>query len=154
MIPKFCTKGSRRQLLWQIYKETLTITYKAICRSIINYAALTWSPQLCDTVWQSLQATQIAVLRTISGCHLMTSQDHLHEATMMPSEKPHNMMISLNVYLLQHPWNTLGYTERPPRDIRKCRTNNYLPTLCNKDKNVKPPSNAREKQVIRQKSSR
>ena len=54
---------------WGKDKETLIITYKAIGRSIANYAAPIWSPQ----------RTQNSALRTITGCHVMSNQDHLHK---------------------------------------------------------------------------
>ncbi|XP_017302704.1 uncharacterized protein LOC108253369 [Diaphorina citri] len=66
---------------WGKEKETIITAYKTIGRSIINYAAPIWTPQLSNTHWKSLQATQNAALRTATGCHLMTNEDHLHNVT-------------------------------------------------------------------------
>ena len=57
------------------------MTYKAVGRSIINYAAPVWSTNLRDT---NIQYTQNKALRIATGCHKMSSVDHLHvEAKML-----------------------------------------------------------------------
>ena len=43
---------------WGQQKETLLMTYKAVGRSIINYAAPVWSPNLHDTDYRKIQYTQ------------------------------------------------------------------------------------------------
>ena len=43
---------------WGQQKETLLMTYKAVGRSIINYAAPVWSPNLHDTNYRKIQYTQ------------------------------------------------------------------------------------------------
>ena len=62
---------------WGQQKETLQMTYKAVCRSIINYAAPVWSPNLHDTNYRKIQYTQKEALRIATGCHKMSSIDHL-----------------------------------------------------------------------------
>ena len=47
---------------WGQQKETLLITYKAVGRSIINYAAPVWSPNLHDTNYRKIQYTQNGAL--------------------------------------------------------------------------------------------
>ena len=74
-------------------KETLTITYKAIGRSIANYAAPIWSPQLSISSWIDIQRAQNAALRTITGCHVMSNQDHLDRETNIIPIKEHNAML-------------------------------------------------------------
>ena len=44
-------------------KEALLMTYKAVGRSIINYAAPVWSPNLHDTNYRKIQYTQNEALR-------------------------------------------------------------------------------------------
>ena len=57
------------------------MTYKAVGRSIINYAAPVWSTNLRDT---NIQYTQNDALRIATVCHKMSSVDHLHvEAKML-----------------------------------------------------------------------
>ena len=56
-------------------KETLLLPFKALGRSIDNYAAPVWSTNASDN---SLEA-----LRIIIGSHKMSSIDHLHSETKM-----------------------------------------------------------------------
>ncbi|KAL1446099.1 hypothetical protein WDU94_005492 [Cyamophila willieti] len=108
---------------WGKDKETIVTAYKALGRSIINYAAPIWSPQLAQSHWKSLQTTQNAALRTATGCHLIAQEDHLHnECKVLPVRK-HNNLLSQQ-YLLRcktsnHPCNTVIHKALPPRTIRK-----------------------------------
>ena len=54
---------------WGQQKETLLMTYKAVGRSIINYAAPVWSTNLRDTNYRNIQYTQNEALRISTGCH-------------------------------------------------------------------------------------
>ena len=63
---------------WGKDKETLTTTYKAIGRPVVNYAAPIYTPQLCNINWKKLQTVENASLRIITGCHKMSNVDHLH----------------------------------------------------------------------------
>ena len=63
---------------WGQQTETLLMTYKAVGRSIINYAAPVWMN------YRNIQYTQNEALRISTGCHKMSSVDHLHaEANML-----------------------------------------------------------------------
>ena len=68
---------------WGQQKDTLLMTYKAVGRSIINYAAPVWSTILRDTNYRNIQYTQNEALRITTGCHKMSSVDHLHVETKM-----------------------------------------------------------------------
>ena len=69
---------------WGQQKETLLMTYKAVGRSIINYATPVWSPNLHDTNCRKIKYTQNEALMIATGCHKMSSIDHLHiEAEML-----------------------------------------------------------------------
>ena len=60
------------------------MNYMAVGRSIINYAAPVWSTNLRDTNYRNIQYTQNEALRIATGCHKMSSVDHLHvEAKML-----------------------------------------------------------------------
>ena len=73
---------------WGQQKETLLMTYKALGRSIINYAAPVWSPNLHDTNYRKIQYTQNEALRIATGCHKMSSINRLHtEAKMLKDAK-------------------------------------------------------------------
>lgn len=114
-------------------KEILSTTYKAIGTTITSYATPVWSPQLSNTNWKLLQTSQNATLRTITGCHTMVSEDHLHQEALILPVKPHNIMMSkqyfLGSYLQEHPSNELLSLENPPRNIRKCTTTRNLMSL-------------------------
>ena len=58
---------------WGQQKETLLMTYKAVGRLIINYAAPVWSTNLRDTNYRNIQYTQNETLRIATGCHKMFS---------------------------------------------------------------------------------
>ena len=69
---------------WGQQKETLLMTYKAVGRSIINYAAPVWNTHLRDTNYRNIQYAQNEALGIATGCHKMSSVDHLHvEAKML-----------------------------------------------------------------------
>ena len=74
---------------WGQQKETLLMTYKAVGRSIINYAAPVWRPNLHDTNYRKIQYTQNEALRIATGCHKMSSIDHLHTEAEMLKVKEH-----------------------------------------------------------------
>ena len=58
---------------WELEKETLLMIYKAVGRSIINYAALICSPNLHDANYRKIQYTQKEALRISTSCHNMSS---------------------------------------------------------------------------------
>ena len=72
-------------------KETLLMIYKAVGRLIINYAAPVWSARLRDT---NIQYTQNEALRIATGCHKMSSVDHVHVETEMLKVREHSELLS------------------------------------------------------------
>ena len=79
---------------WGQQKETLIMTCKAIGRSIINYAAPVWSTNLHDTNYRNIQYTQNEALRISTGCHKMSSVDHLHAEANMLKVNEHSELLS------------------------------------------------------------
>ena len=75
-------------------KETLLTTYKAVGRSIINYAAPVWSPNLHDTNYRKVQCTHNEALGIATGCHKMPSIDHLHTEAEMLKVREHSELLS------------------------------------------------------------
>ena len=63
---------------WEQQKETLLLTYKALGRSIANYAAPVWSTNASDTSLEKIQRTQNEALRIITDSHKMSSINHLN----------------------------------------------------------------------------
>ena len=79
---------------WGQQKETLLMTYKAVGRSIINYAASVWSTNLRDTNYRNIQYTQNEALRIATGCHKISSVDHLHVEAKMLKVREHSELLS------------------------------------------------------------
>ena len=63
---------------WRQQRETLLMTYKALGRSIANYAAPVWSTNASESNIGKIQRAQNEALRIITGSHKMSSIDHLH----------------------------------------------------------------------------
>ena len=63
---------------WGQHKETLLMTYKAVGRSIADYAAPVWSTNASNTSIEKIKVAQNEALRISTGAHKMSSIDHLH----------------------------------------------------------------------------
>ena len=70
------------------------MTYKAVGRSIINYAAPVSSTNLRDTDYINIQYMQNEALRISTECHKMSSVDHLHAEANMLKIKEHSELLS------------------------------------------------------------
>ena len=70
------------------------MTYKAVGRSIINYAAHFWSTNLRDTNYRNIQYTQNEDLRIATGYYKMSSVDHLHVEAKMLKVREHSELLS------------------------------------------------------------
>ena len=79
---------------WGHDKETLLMTYKALGKSIANYAAPVWSTNTSDSSFKKRQTVQNAALRTAPGAHKMTSIDHLHQEFLTLRVKDQSDMLS------------------------------------------------------------
>ena len=108
---------------WGKSKEVLLDTYKAIGRSIINYAAPIWTPQLSATNWTSLDAAQNAALRVATGCTAMSATTHLNQESKILPVKEHNSMLTeqylLSMHRPHHPNHHVLSDPTPPRDKRR-----------------------------------
>ena len=116
---------------WGQQKETLLMTYKAVGRSIINYTAPVWSPNLHDTNYRQIQYTPNEALRIATGCHKMSSIDHLHPEAEMLKVKGHSELLSAQ-YLARclepgnvcHPITTRATPERQMKETLYTRHRN------------------------------
>ena len=79
---------------WGQQKKTLLMTYKSFGRSFINYAAPVWSTNLRYTNNRNIQYTQNEALRIATGCHKMSSVDHLHVEAEMLKVREHSELLS------------------------------------------------------------
>ena len=109
------------------------MTYKAVGRSIINYAAPVWSPNLHDTNYRKIQYTQNEALRIATGCHKMSNIDHLHTEAEMLKVKEHSELLSAQ-YLARclepgnvcHPITTRATPERQMKETLYTRHRNTV----------------------------
>ena len=70
------------------------MTYKALRRSIANYAAPGWSTNASESNIGKIQRAQNEALRIITGSHKMSSIDHLHSETKMLQVEDHMNLLS------------------------------------------------------------
>ena len=75
-------------------KETLLMTYKALGRSIANYAAPVWSINASESNIGKIQCAQNEALRIITRSHKMSSIDHIHSETKMLQVEDHINLLS------------------------------------------------------------
>ena len=76
------------------------MTYKALGRSIANYAAHVWNINACESNNAKIQRTQNEALRIITGSHKMSSIDYIHSETKMLQVVDHMNLLSAQ-YLVQ-----------------------------------------------------
>jgi hypothetical protein len=103
-------------------RRRLLLSYRAIGRSIINYAAPVWSPNASPSCIRRLQVAQNSALRIATVNTKMASQDHLHKETSILPVKQHNSMLSAQ-YLAScripgHPNSDLVDRPRPLRAMK------------------------------------
>ena len=70
------------------------MTYKAFGRSINNYPAHVWSTNIRNKNYRNIQYTQNEALRIATGCHKMSSVDHLHAEAEMLKVREHSELLS------------------------------------------------------------
>ena len=70
------------------------MTYKAVGRPIINYAAPVWITNLRDTNYRNIKYTQNEALRISTGCHKMSSFNHLHTEANVLKVREHSELLS------------------------------------------------------------
>jgi hypothetical protein len=102
---------------WGQQKEIIATTYKAIGRSLINYAAPVWTPLISNSIFNKLQTAQNTALRIATGCTKMSPIPHLHCETEILPVKEHNTMLADQFYAScldsNHPNHDLTTFERP-----------------------------------------
>ena len=106
------------------------MTYKAVGRSIINYAAPVRSPNLHDTNYRKIQYTQNEALRIATGCHKMSSIDHLHTEAEMLKVREHSELLSAQYLAISgnvcHPITTRATLERQMKETLYTRHRNTV----------------------------
>ena len=120
---------------WGKEKETISNTYKALGQSLLNYACPIWTPTLCDSKWDSLQAAQNTALKIATGCHKIAGTEHVHNETKIMPVKPHCEMLSkqylLSTQLDSHPVR-VDLTLPPPPSQSEAYTKKQIWQPCAK----------------------
>ena len=120
------------------------MTYKALGRSIANYAAPVWSINASETNIGKIQRAQNEALRIITGSHKMSSIDHIHSETKMLQVEDHLNLLSAQ-YLVQcldteNVCHHITKMDLPPREMKETIfTRHYqtvLPLLANNRKDT------------------
>lgn len=108
-----CLAGST----WGKNKEVLKDTYKAIGRSVLNYAAPIWTPLLSQSKWDELEPVQNAALRTISGCVKMSDPHHLNQECEILPVRTHSTLLTDQFLLAMHQEHHPNHHQlaQPPR---------------------------------------
>ena len=94
---------------WGQDKETMSITYKAIARSGLEYACPIWSPIISESSWNKLQGAQNKALKITTGNLKMASDQHIHQETKIMPFKEHCIMKTKQYLLTCHQPDHPGY---------------------------------------------
>ena len=92
---------------WGQQRETLVMTYKALGRSMRNYAAPVGRTHVSESNIGKIQRAHNEALGVITGSHKMSNIDHLHRETEMVQAEDH---MNLLFCALSGTWS--GYRER------------------------------------------
>ena len=119
------------------------MTYKALGRSIANYAAPVWSTNASESNIGKIQRTQNDALRIITGSHKMSSIDHIHSETKMLQVEDHLNLLSAQ-YLVQcldtENIHHITRMDLPPREMKETILTRHfqtvLPLLANNRKDT------------------
>ena len=98
------------------------MTYKAVGRSIADYAAPVWSTNASNTSMEKIQVAQNEALRISTGAHKMSSIDHLHCEAQMLKVTEHSDLLSAQylVKCLDHEnvCHNITTLDEPPRMMK------------------------------------
>ena len=120
------------------------MTYKALGRSVANYAAPVWSTNASESNIGKIQRAQNEALRIITRLHKMSSINHIHSETMMLQVEDHLNLLSAQ-YLVQcldteNVCHHITKMDLLPREIKQTIfTRHYqtvLPLLANNSKDT------------------
>lgn len=133
-----------------LQKEELVRVYKAITRSVIEYAAPAWTPTLSETSWKTLQVQQNEGLRIATGCLKMTAIDHLHQETRVLPVKEHctlkTAQFGAKATEIHHP-NNIDYKRTNCRGIKNTIESTRLNCFQAFDIDEEQPATIQSKQL-------
>ena len=116
---------------WGQQRETLLVTYKALVRSLMTYAAPVWYPNASNV--RRLQTIQNSALRVVTGCHAAASAEHVHmECKMLPVAESLAMACSqflAGALVPSHPSHGIVTLESGPRPMKNTLQSVFLPSI-------------------------
>ena len=107
------------------------MTYNAVGRSIINYAAPVWNTNLRDTNYRNIQYTQNEALRIATGCHKMSNVDHV-EAKMLKVREHSELLSAQYLARCLEPGNvchSITTSETPKRRMKETLFTRHRTTI-------------------------
>ena len=109
------------------------LTYKALGRSIANYAAPVRSTNASDTRFEKTQHTHNEAMRIITGSHKLSSNHHLHSETKMLLIEDHLNILSAQ-YLVhcldtENVCHHITTMDHPPREMKETLFNRHNQTV-------------------------
>ena len=115
---------------WGQDSETMVMTYKALIRSKIDYAAPIWSPNIKPSPITRLQSIQNTALRLATGCHKMASWQHLHSEVKILPVLDHAQMTSTQFLASTmrptHPSHQTVNSPAGPRAMKRTLKSAYI----------------------------
>ena len=103
-------------------KECLTLTFKSLVRPFFDYCAPIVFPLYSQASINRLQVVQNSALRRITGCHSLSSIDHLHQETKILPVEQHLKLLTAH-FLVQalhpsHPSHEVVNLPPGPRQMK------------------------------------
>ena len=127
---------------WGQQKMILLMTYKALGRSIANYAAPVWSTNASESSIGKIQRAQNEALRSITCSHKMSSIDHLHSEMLQVEDHLNLLSVQYLVQCLdtENVCHHITKMDLPPREMKETNFTRHsqtmLPLLANNRKDT------------------
>jgi hypothetical protein len=118
---------------WGQAKEDLVITYKALIRPVLEYAAPVWTPNLSASNNKKIERVQSRGLRTATGCLMSTQVEHLNTETKVMPVEAHSSLLSTQFLARcrqeNHPCYAAVTHPMPPRLMRQSIQQRHNPSV-------------------------
>ena len=134
---------------WGQDKETILLTFNAIIKPVLSYAAPVWFPATCRTNVEKLQRVQNQALRIASGSLLKADIQHLHSETSVLPLSDHLSLLCAQFLAgalrPAHPSHALVTQDPGPRNRIPLLQSAFRPAVASflEDDGTADPSNHR-----------
>ena len=113
---------------WGKHNETILATYKAITRSVLEYASTIWSPNASETNIDKLQIVQNTALRIATGCTHDTNTQHPHDTNTQHLHDETNVL-PIHQHLQLHASQIRQKAQHPTHPLHKLTIHPHTPRL-------------------------